>query len=131
AVAPVLAGKVPTASGFGRHRSVDAPVADALLRVVTEAIREAGGRPGVHSCAAPVPVALLVGAGFEGVAFDAGLVSPADEWAQAFESGTELWVGATDAQRIEEFMGRLGFTPESYADRVVVTPPCGLAGSTP
>lgn len=126
----VLAGRVPTASGFGRHRSVDAPIADALLRVVTSAVREAGGRPVVHCCAADVPVDLFAGAGFAAIAFDAGPVGPGDDWARVFEDGTDLWFGTSDPRRVEEFMGQLGFESASYVDRSAVTPPCGLAGQS-
>ncbi|MFH7323827.1 methionine synthase [Aeromicrobium sp. JJY06] len=131
AITAVLGGKVPTASGFGRHRSVDAPLADALLRPVVRAIVDEGARPVVHSCAPDVPVALLAGAGFEAIAFDVSLARPSDEWAQAFESGTDLWFGGADAARVEDFMGRLGFAVESFAARGAVTPACGLAGRSP
>ncbi len=131
AIAAVMAGKVPTASGFGRHRSVDAPVADALLRPVVEAIREAGARPVVHSCAAEVPIAVLAGVGFEAIAFDLALARPSDAWAELFEDGTDLWFGGADAARIEEFMGRLGFEAASFVSRSTVTPACGLAGRSP
>lgn len=131
AITAVIAGRVPTASGFGRHRSVDDPVADALLRPVVDAIREAGARPVVHSCAADVPVALLANVGFEAIAFDVALAGPSDAWAEAFESGTDLWFGGADAAGVEDFMGRLGFDPASFASRSAVTPACGLAGRTP
>ncbi|GAA3546496.1 hypothetical protein AFL01nite_28150 [Aeromicrobium flavum] len=131
AITAVLAGSIPTASGFGRHRSIDAPVADALLRPVVDAIRAAGARPVVHTCAPDVPVSLLAGAGFEAIAFDVSLAQPSDVWAEVFESGTDLWFGGADAPAVEDFMGRLGFAVESFAGRGAVTPACGLAGRTP
>ncbi|MFS0886883.1 methionine synthase [Aeromicrobium sp. 179-A 4D2 NHS] len=131
AITAVLGGRVPTASGFGKHRSVDTPLADALLAPVVRVIRDGGATPVVHSCAPDVPVSLLAGAGFAAIAFDLALAEPSDAWAQAFESGTDLWFGATDAARVEEFMGRLGFAPESFADRGAITPACGLAGRSP
>ncbi|WP_153303088.1 uroporphyrinogen decarboxylase/cobalamine-independent methonine synthase family protein [Aeromicrobium choanae] len=131
AITAVLAGSIPTASGFGRHRSIDAPGADALLRPVVDAIRDAGARPVVHTCAPDVPVSLLAGAGFEAIAFDLSLAEPSDVWAQVFEAGTDLWFGGEGAARIEEFMSRLGFAPESFAGRAAVTPACGLAGRSP
>jgi len=130
-ITAVLDGRVPTASGFGRHRSVDAPLADALLRPVVDAIRAGGATPVVHSCAPDVPVSLLTGVGFDAIAFDVTLAQPSDAWAQAFEDGTDLWLGGADAARVEDFMGRLGFAPESFADRGAITPACGLAGRTP
>jgi len=35
------------------------------------------------------------------------------------------------AERIETFFGHFGFDGEAYADRLVVTPTCGLAGASP
>jgi methionine synthase II (cobalamin-independent) len=142
ALPAVLAAQVPTSSGFGRYRTIDAPEADALLRVVVDAVRDAGGTPVVHCCAPDVPVALLAGAGFDTVALDLSLVPPTDPWAEAFESGTDLWLGglpSTDAaldpaqvrRRVESWMDRLGFGEAAWHDRVVVTPACGLAGATP
>lgn len=138
----VLDGQVRTASGFRTHRRVDAPEADALLRPVVDVIRAAGAVPILHSCSADLPVGLLRGAGFAGISFDLEQTRPDDAWAEAFDAGVDLWVGAVPtaahpagagqiAQRIESFFGALGFEPESFADRLVVTPACGLAGASP
>jgi methionine synthase II (cobalamin-independent) len=143
AIAAVLSGGVPTASGWSRHRSVHPPEADALLRNVVEAITEAGARAVVHSCAPDVPVELLAGAGFTAISFDLGLVQPDDIWAETFERGVDLWfgvvpstdtAGVTDAAlaaRIDAFFGRFGFDEALYAGRHAVTPTCGLAGASP
>lgn len=132
AMTAVLAGQVPTASGFGRHRVVQPQEADALLRLVVDAIVEAGATPVLHSCASDVPVELVAGAGFQAVAFDLRAVGEAgDAWAEAFEGGLDLWFGDTEPRSIEVFMSRLGFAVESWAGRCVVTPPCGLVGTTP
>ena len=141
-ITSVLGGGIPTASGFGRHRTVQPPEADALLRHVVDAIEAAGARPVVHSCAADVPLTLLAGAGFTAVSFDLGLAEPDDSWSEAFEAGTDLWPGVvpstdsdvTDAElgrRVEAFFSRLGFDEDAYAPRAVVTPTCGLAGASP
>jgi len=141
-IVAVLGGGIPTASGFSRHRTVQLPEADALLRRVVDAIIDADARPVVHSCAADVPVALLAGAGFAAVSFDVGLAEPDDSWSEVFEAGTDLWPGvvpSTDAQvtdtelgrRVERFFDRLGFDEDAYAPRTVVTPTCGLAGASP
>ena len=141
-ITAVLGGGIPTASGFGRHRTVHPPEADALLRRVVDAVTASGACPVVHSCAADVPVALLAGAGFTAVSLDIGLADPDDSWSEAFESGTDLWPGvvpSTDAdvsdadlgRRVERFFGRLGFDEDAYASRTVITPTCGLAGASP
>ncbi|MGA8988384.1 methionine synthase [Aeromicrobium sp.] len=143
AIAAVLGGGIPTASGFSRHRSVRPPEADELLRLVVDAIRDAGARPVVHSCAPDVPVALLAGAGFAAISFDLALARPDDVWAETFEQGVDLWCGLvppTDAQdvgarelaaRVTAFFGHFGFDSEAYADRLVVSPTCGLSGASP
>ncbi|MEO6604533.1 MAG: methionine synthase [Aeromicrobium sp.] len=138
----VMTGGISTASGFGRHRSVQPPEIDALLTMITSAITSSGARPVVHSCASDAPVALLAGAGFSAISFDLSLARPGDVWAETFEQGVDLWVGAvssmkgsaTDAEiaaRIETFFSHIGAGGEAYADRLVVTPTCGLAGASP
>ena len=140
----VLGGGVPTASGFGRYRSVHPPEADALLRKVVDAVVAEGAVPVIHCCAPDVPVALLRGAGFAAISFDLSLARADDVWAEAFEAGTELWLGlvpstepdpvpgdAALAGRVRVFFDRLGFGDEAVAERVVVTPTCGLAGASP
>ncbi len=130
-ITAVLGGGVPTASGFGRHRTVQPPEADSLLRLVVDAIIAAGACPVVHSCATDVPVSLLAGAGFTAISFDLGLAEPDDGWSQLFEAGTDLWPGvvpSTDAEvtesdlrrRVERFFDRLGFDEDASAHRTVV-----------
>lgn len=132
ALPAVLAGAIPTASGYGRHRVVDVPEADALLRLQVDAIRAAGATPVVHCCASDVPVGLLAGAGFAAISFDRSLAAPGDAWAKAFEDGTDLWVGGvTDRVTVDRWFGSLGFDDAAYGERTVVTPACGLADRTP
>lgn len=141
-ITAVLGGGIPTMSGFGRHRVVQPPEADALLRRVVEAITDSGARPVVHSCAADVPIALLAGSGFEAVSFDVDRAEPDETWSETFEAGTDLWPGVvpstdsdvTEAQlhrRLEDFFSQLGYSEDDYAPRTVVTPTCGLAGASP
>lgn len=144
ALPAVLAAAVPTASGFGRHRSVDAPAACAALQQVTAAIAAAGARPIAHVCASDVPVLLLVDAGFTAISYDLALARPDDVWSQALEAGVDLWPGVvpsirpepavSDAvltERLLRFFDRLGHDAPSLASRIVVTPSCGLAGASP
>jgi methionine synthase II (cobalamin-independent) len=138
----VLAGAVPTASGFGKHRRVYASDADRLLRLVTEAIARSGAASIVHCCAAHVPVELLVGAGFGALAFDATLAKPDEHWAAAFESGVDLWPGVVPTsgtlpspadlrRQLDQWFADLGFDEAAYGERTVITPACGLAGASP
>ena len=141
-ITAVLAGQVPTASGWSKHRTMHPPEADELLRGVVDAIASAGGRPVVHSCAPDVPVPLLAGAGFTAISFDLPLARPADAWAEAFEAGVDLWPGVVPTtgftpsdramiEQVDAFFGRLGFGEEAVDERLVVTPTCGLAGASP
>jgi methionine synthase II (cobalamin-independent) len=144
ALPAVLAGAVPTASGFGRHRSVDTPEAVEALRWCVDAIRSAGAIPVAHVCASDVPVRRLVESGFAAIAYDHALATPVDAWAAALDDGVDLWPGmvpSTDptstpsadqlATRVRRFFDDTGHDAEELAGRIVVTPSCGLAGASP
>lgn len=139
----VLAGRVPTESGFGTHRAVESGAAGALLRGVIEA---AGVPTVVHCCAPDVPLDLIRAAGAVGVALDLALVTDLDPLGEAIDAGLGLLAGAapalppsagrapTSAQvadRVRRLWDQLGFPRRQLAEQVVVTPACGLAGATP
>lgn len=143
ALPAVMAGRVPTASGFGRHRSVDLPVASEALSRVLGAVEDAGAVPVVHCCAADVPVELLRGAGARGLSVDLDVLeaSAYDGLAAALEAGERVLLGIvpalepethpTDrsvAERVERWLDMLGLDPSA---QLVLTPACGLAGATP
>ncbi|MFI6788279.1 methionine synthase [Nonomuraea sp. NPDC050383] len=133
----VLAGTVPTASGFGRLAAVEEWRVEASLRGFPAPI--------VHCCAPSVPYDLLRRAGVRGVSVDASLVRRRDEEAvgEAVEAGLLLFLGVvpgTDtrlpdvgvvAKPAVELWRRLGFPAERLAGQVVLTPSCGLAGASP
>ncbi|MFT3871176.1 MAG: methionine synthase [Nocardioides sp.] len=146
ALATVLAAKVPTASGFGRHRAVDLPEASAALGWVLAAIEDAGAEPWVHSCAPGTPYALVRGAGARGLSVDLAMLVAADhdELARALEAGGTVALGVVPAvdpeprpgegqavDAVERWLGMLGLDPDTVGDRLVVTPACGLAGASP
>ncbi|WP_433317103.1 methionine synthase [Micromonospora chersina] len=139
----VLAGRVPTESGFGTHRAVGSEVARTLLHDVIEA---AGVPTVVHCCAPDVPLDLIRTAGAVGVALDLDLVTDLDPLGEAIDAGLGLLAGAapalpppagrapTSAQvadRVRRVWDQLGFPRRRLAEQVVVTPACGLAGATP
>jgi methionine synthase II (cobalamin-independent) len=145
ALPAVLAGQVPTASGFHRHRSVDAAAASPALEWVLAAVAEAGATPVVHCCAAEVPLPLLLGAGADGVSVDLGVLPVAayDGVAELLEQGKPVFLGvvpSTDpatppteaalTERLLRFLDMLGLDP-GQASSLVVTPTCGLAGASP
>lgn len=108
----VLAGSIPTASGFSKHRKIDVPEVSEALELLAATLHAevppdpsaessveasaSGGLPRLwlHSCARDVPVQLIRKAGFDGVALDLDQLSTAD-WdviGQAMTDG--LWFGA-------------------------------------
>lgn len=147
ALPAVLAGAVPTASGFHRHRSVDAPAAAPALEAVLGAVAAAGAVPVVHCCAADVPVDLLVGAGARGVSVDLDVLAPAgyDPVAALLEAGAPVHLGVVPAlppagglpterataEKVLRFLDMLGLDPGEVGATLVLTPACGLAGSPP
>lgn len=138
----VLKGTVPTASGFGRLRTVEESVARDLLRTVVDGIRT---QVIVHCCAPDVPFIALRDAEVDGISFDLSLLSERhdDALGQLIEGGTLLFAGivpSTDPARAPEVstfvdrvtaLRRLGFTGQRIAQSVIVTPSCGLAGASP
>jgi methionine synthase II (cobalamin-independent) len=139
----VLDARVPTASGFGKHRAIHPPEASEALGWVLSAILDAGAEPWVHSCAADVPWDLVRGAGAAGLSADLAVQGAAqvDQLATALEAGTALALGVVPAlapdtpptdtavtERVLRWLEMLGLEP---GDGLVVTPACGLAGATP
>jgi len=145
ALPAVLDGKVPTASGYGRHRSVEPPEASQALEWVLREIVEADAEPWVHSCAPGTPLELLRGAGARGLSVDLAVVDAAgaDQLADALESGETVALGVVPSrepgeplsdkavtERVLRWLDLVGLGPEEVGDRLVVTPACGLAGAS-
>ncbi|WP_277499200.1 MULTISPECIES: methionine synthase [unclassified Nocardioides] len=139
ALAAVLDARVPTASGWGRHRAVDRPEASEVLGWVLGAARDAGAEPWVHSCAPGTPWALVHGAGAEGLVVDLDVLVADDleALALAHEAGAALVLGVVDptgpvvgekdlAARTARWLDVVGLAP---AERLGVAPGCGLAGA--
>lgn len=142
----VLEARVPTASGFGRHRTVHPPEASAALEVVLAAITDAGAEPWVHSCAPGVPWALVADAGARGLSVDHAMLDAKDfdALAQALDDGLVVGLGvvpSTDpvdvptekvlAEQVLRWLDMLGLDPADVRERLVITPSCGLAGASP
>ncbi|HEX7740617.1 MAG TPA: methionine synthase [Marmoricola sp.] len=162
ALPAVLAGSIPTASGFHRHRSVDIPLASEALSWVFSSIAVAGATPVAHCCAADIPIGLLRGAGAQAVSVDLSVLSAValDELGTALDAGESAYLGvvaSVDAslsglsgslsgsrpglsgslsgerpvvERVLRTLDMLGFDPAEVADRLVLTPTCGLAGAS-
>ena len=137
----VLAGRLPTASGYGTVGAIDPQAAEQALADVL-AVAPEGGRV-VHCCAADVPIALLRSAGADALSLDAALLTVADYDAlgEAVEARTSLWLGLLPStappslDHARTTLGRmwseLGFPRDQLAAAVVPTPACGLAGFSP
>lgn len=134
----VLAGRLPTASGYGRVRAIEAPVAG-------QGLRDLIGRQEVpvviHCCDEQAPVPLLRTVGATAVAVDVLTASPArwESLAATLEAGVGLYAGclpadapavvATARRLISDAFERLGLAAERLRD-VTITPTCGLASSS-
>jgi methionine synthase II (cobalamin-independent) len=138
----VLAGEVPTESGFSRLRAVTSDTARDALRGL---IDTAGVPVVVHCCAPQPPVELMRQAGAAAVAIDLDQVKDLDPLGEGLEAGLGLFAGATVApargphpekpsaaiaQRVRDLWRTIGFPAEGLTAQVVVTPACGLAGFT-
>ncbi|HEY4021962.1 MAG TPA: methionine synthase [Pseudonocardiaceae bacterium] len=145
----VLAGHLPTPSGFGVVPAVGTQEATELLSTVIEAARAASGRDViVHCCAANPPIALLRDAGANALSLDATLLVNGsadifDAIGEAWEAGTMMLLGlvpSTDPTRPPTLhdvakpaltlVDRLGFPRTVLAERAAPTPTCGLAGAS-
>ncbi len=138
----VLAARVPTPSGYGTVRSVEASTVRQVLGAVVDVV-PAGNRV-VHCCAADVPIGLLREAGADALSVDLSLlpISGRDALGEAVEAGVSLWLGVvpgTDSSitvasirdPIRRVWNELGFPASQLAAAVVPTPTCGLAGASP
>lgn len=150
----VLAGGVPTPSGFGTVPAVPESEVVELLRSVLEALPVPRI---VHCCAPRPPLALLRRAGADTLAVDAELLAGApratvEALGEAWDSGASVLLGLVPAVQSSgqpparaggsltladlarpalDLVDRLGFDRAVLAERCLPTPSCGLAGATP
>ncbi len=92
----VLAGDVPSASGFNRVRVVEEADAESALRAVLSA---AGVPTVVHCCGMSAPVGMIRRAGADGAGIDLGVLRRGEEevLAEAVEAGLGIFAGAVPA----------------------------------
>lgn len=136
----VLAGRVPTESGFGTLPAVEEQVVVETLATVIDTV---GVPVVVHCCAPDAPVQLIQRAGAVAAALDLDLINNLDPLGEALDSGLGLFVGAVPTRasslpeatavtdRLRRLWQQLGFDPADLAGQVVVTQACGLAGANP
>lgn len=144
-IAAVLAGAIPTSSGYRTLRAVPGAEARESWRVVTAALRAAGAAEVV--VAVPeieAPFQEILSAGADGIAVPVKALT-FRQWEQlagAVEAGHRLWLGALDvsgsrlpstAAAVDSVWRpwrELGLSPSGLAS-LRVTPSAGLAGLTP
>lgn len=139
----VLAGRVPTASGFSRHRSVDVPVAVDLLERVVAPLHGVVDEVALHCCAPGLELAVPEKAGVDVLGLPLANLS-AVQWdvlGPWVEGGRRLLLGVADTARPDVLPGAdevvtrvlklartIGLDPQVWIERVDLTPDCGLAG---
>jgi hypothetical protein len=127
ALPAVLAGHVPTASGFSVLPTPDQPELVARLAEVLAAVPF----PGVHCCAPRVPVGLIRSAGARWVSVDLTLRQDEDSLGEALEGGTGLVLGVDRVSSARDLARRFALPPRTWTVGVVLSPRCGLAGESP
>ncbi|MHC6592506.1 uroporphyrinogen decarboxylase/cobalamine-independent methonine synthase family protein [Arthrobacter sp. C152] len=144
-IAAVLAGAIPTASGYRTLRAVPASEARESWRVVLDALRSAGAAEIVVSVPEiEAPFEQILAAGADGIAVPLKALTNR-QWEQlagAVEAGKRLWAGALDVSggalpKVADCVDsvwrpwrQLGLSA-SLLGAIRVTPAAGLAGHTP
>jgi hypothetical protein len=146
----VLAGTLPTPSGYGTVAAVGRNEAQDALR---ELVSGLGVPVVVHCCADRPPVRLLAGIGAAGIGIDATVpafrgdtaeAAALDALGETWDAGTPLMLGLVPAREPAtrpqlrdlarpafDLADRLGFDRSRLGALAVPTPTCGLAGAAP
>jgi Cobalamin-independent synthase, Catalytic domain len=160
ALAAVVGGEVPTASGLSRLRPVEA---ETLRERLAQVIASTGKYTVVHCCSTAVPFGLIRAAGASALSFDLSQLRRGEEdgMAEAAEAGMGLLTGVVPAvpapeaapartglagpagpgdgsaearetaERVIRLYQRLGLPLATLPAQAVITPACGLAGASP
>ncbi|QNE15197.1 hypothetical protein [Pseudarthrobacter sp. NBSH8] len=144
-IAAVLAGTIPTSSGYRTLRAVGGQEVTESWQLVIEAMRAAGAAEIVISVPEiEAPIDRIIAAGADGVAVPLRALTTRqwEQLAAAVEAGKRIWAGALDVSRgtlprvadVVESVWRpwheLGL-PASSLGSIRVTPSAGLSGHTP
>lgn len=141
----VLAGSLPTSSGFGRLRAIEPGVVAEGLRQLADRVEAThpGTRLVLHSCAADLPFDVLAQVPQFELSLDASLLGPRgwEAIAQRLDDGLATWLGVIPTDTQETHPGRLVDAPWEATRRVGIapdvwrsaplSPACGLAGLAP
>lgn len=142
ALPDVLGAKVPTASGFGKHRAIDLPEASAALGDVIGAITAAGAEPWVRSATPGMPWDLVSGAGARGLMGDPDALGADghEAFAGALDGGRVVVLGVVPpaepagpavapVERALRWLDMVGLDPGEVGDRLGVSPAAGIGDS--
>ncbi|MCL2586305.1 MAG: methionine synthase [Streptosporangiales bacterium] len=140
ALTAVADGAIPTASGYGRLRAPDEEFLRARLGQVVKAVSR--WYPIVHCCSNDYPFGIIRGLGVRALSLDMSKLRTQDfdELAAEAEAGLGLLLGYPEragstpkqaADSVAEVWRRMSQPRARCAEQVVITPACGLAGSTP
>lgn len=142
ALPAALAGRVPGVTALSPVDPIDEEVA---LRALDGCVAAAGVEAALHCCAPGVPWALLQRSSIGAVAVDPAVLGRADDEgiATLLEAGRTVQLGVVPAVEPARPPGvaelaavaaglvdRIGLARSMLADRVGITPACGLAGAT-
>jgi methionine synthase II (cobalamin-independent) len=137
-----LAGRLTGVTAFSPVHPVDEAVATELLDICVAA---AGAEVAVHSCAPDLPWKMLQRSTIGAVSVDVSTLKPADldGIGEFVEAGRVVMLGVVPstapatrpdveevAKAAAQVTDRLGFPRSVLAERIGVTPTCGLAGAT-
>jgi methionine synthase II (cobalamin-independent) len=138
-----LAGRLTGVPGLTPVHPVDESVA---LRLLDDCVAAAGTEVALHSCASQLPWAMLQRSTLHAVSIDAS--APVrldfDGLGEFVDAGRTVLLGLVPvieppvppsaratAEAAAALTDRLGFPRDVLAERIGVTPTCGLAGATP
>ena len=135
----VADGNVPTASGLGRVRIPDE---EFLRERLGQVITATAHYTIVHTCSQAATFGIINGVGADALSLDISQLRTPDfdKLAETAEAGRGLLFGLPErpglnpekaAQSAAEVWRRMGLSPAKCAEQVVLTPACGLAGSSP
>lgn len=145
ALPTVLAGGVPTASGFHRHRSIGPPEAAQAIDWVIEEVAASGVETVLHCCASAIPWRVLAETRLDAVSFDLAQLNPhdLDELGSWVDAGRQVWPGVIPTgqgsslptssevtRKVLAWWSALGFTDAEKMPATTFTPACGLASAS-
>jgi methionine synthase II (cobalamin-independent) len=140
ALPAVLAGSIPTESGFGRIAAIDSAIVRDQLAAVIDHV---DAPVVVHCCATAAPLTLFADAGASAVGVELSTGLDLDVLGTLVEADVALWLGVVPSlgpgvppvvrqvlAPVREMWRQLSFAADRLPTAVSLTPACGLAGAS-